>query len=554
VTYTFFIKHQASLALQEVIRLADGSVRSTVSGLLQSEPELKNWVKEYDLELDSTESFTADLPVTADSCGGALATGYTCTPLDTQVRLNHLESLSQGDVLYEFLTYNDDITTRLNSVEEFTAQYSGDIAVAGSVDITLEGEFCEEMNEDEQQYFEDVTIGYLNGQVSEVNVLGMEINGQRIDGCATGTGRLLQRLHRLLQKSGPSSSSITISTTVTGEYQPPPFIDFSQAVDDAIDADPVSYVNELVTGGEIELTDDGFKRSKPFFEKTQGVTAVATSTPAPTFVPASDSDGLSYMVIGAIVAVCFSGLFGFVWWWRQRGNSSEMKHASVVNMGGSPLDKRGIFNRKGSQDLFNRSQIIDAEVQYADVAYAQDHLPSALKKPKYGVQETYPQFNDKNVAPPLNQFPAGMGSTRSMLSKQSSGRSSGHSTRSGSSAGYPVPPEENGDVFQESALHASFGSLGSRARQEEAAMVRPMIRQSSARSMNGSVQSRQSGMNGSVRSRQSDSFVHPAHRSSRSLGMNASASSRGSAMVQELTEEEIMAAEAQQRLSARRLM
>jgi len=184
-------------------------------------------------------------------------------------------------------------------------------------------------------------------------------------------------------------------------------------------------------------------------------------------------------------------------------------------------------------------------VQYAGAQYAGEQLPSALKNPKYGGQEMYPQFHGKNFIPPANQFPAGMGSTRSMLSKQSSGRSSAHSTRSASSGGYPAPPE-NGDAFQDNPLQASFSSLG---RQEEA-LIRPMIRQSSGLSMNGSIQSRQS-----------ESFAPNPHRSSRSLAF--STSSRGSAAMHGMTEdsgmsaqeyrEEMMAAEAQQRVSSRRL-
>ena len=75
------------------------------------------------------------------------------------------------------------------------------------------------------------------------------------------------------------SSALDVSVTVTGEFRPPPYIDFDMICEDSINRDP-----EMVVGS---LQDRGSERGRPFFERVQGIEALRASdlTKRPTRTP-----------------------------------------------------------------------------------------------------------------------------------------------------------------------------------------------------------------------------------------------------------------------------
>jgi len=81
----------------------------------------------------------------------------------------------------------------------------------------------------------------------------------------------VQPTNRFLGAMGTSaiSQQITLFTTITGEYNPPPKIDFSKVVGDAFDSNGDVFVREL-------------KEEEPFFRNVKNVDSLPVSFPDPT--------------------------------------------------------------------------------------------------------------------------------------------------------------------------------------------------------------------------------------------------------------------------------
>lgn len=363
------------------------------------------------------------------------------------------------------LDYRDDITFSLNLVPELQARYIGDIAVTAYIEVTIGGAndaFSQEMDEAEEIYFAAVSVAYYNNELEKmgIHVSGVKVDSQQVQ--VGGRGGLIRRLQR-----GPSSSSVAISTTVTGEYTPPPFKDFSQIIDDAIDADPDKFIEDLKTGGEIFLTDDGVSRVRPYWVDAAVVESKVLRTSAPSLAPSpidGDSNGPPVLIIGVVTGILLAAIVGLFYVWRRTCGGEENKHEAIVNLGGGPVDYRatGLFGKKSStRGLFDEGNesYVDAEVQYCDAMYGKDGAKAALKQSIYGKKESYPMFgNEKQTHFPSYELPVSKPvGNRSMLSMHSSRRSSGHSgsTKSSSSearsSGYPAAPEA--DVFARSSSY-----------------------------------------------------------------------------------------------------
>lgn len=220
--------------------------------------------------------------------------------------MKHKQSLSSGDLIFSMLQYRERLSAGL-SEGELQADYAGDVPVDTGMVISLGGNFSSVFTEDEVAYLEEVTLEYLTRQLDgqDVNILGVSVTAQEVQN-ATGTRRL-QR-----DESSQQSSSISVSTTITGEYRPPPYVDFPAAVEDAIDANNgQAYKDDLTNGvrerpGELDA-----------FLKVTSVSAESTAPREPIPPPIEKSGSNIPMIVGIVCGVMLL-LAAFVWFLCRR--------------------------------------------------------------------------------------------------------------------------------------------------------------------------------------------------------------------------------------------
>lgn len=134
-----------------------------------------------------------------------------------------------------------------------------------TMDYTDQGIFKETLN--------DFIAGSAVGEGVGLKDVGL---GQQSLSLRRLTANVTNIRHRQLPLG---SSALDVSVTVTGEYRPPPYVDFDMICEDSINRDP-----DMVVGS---LQDRGGERGRPFFERVQGIEALRAGdlTKRPTRAP-----------------------------------------------------------------------------------------------------------------------------------------------------------------------------------------------------------------------------------------------------------------------------
>ena len=175
----------------------------------------------------------------------------------------------------------------------------------------------------ETNLFEMITKTHLNDLVTEndAQILTVEVRSQFLDAASTKSSPL----DRLLQAT---SSTLDVTTIITGKHRPPPELNFDKLIEDSINADTVLFEDALAKGS---LEEGG-----EYFNDIEEIVAkpapkVINPTPAPTQLPGLSSGGIgigmSILIVIGIALATFAVVLGiFVTRKRQREKSRQKSH------------------------------------------------------------------------------------------------------------------------------------------------------------------------------------------------------------------------------------
>ena len=254
---------------------------------------------------------------------------HICTNVETSVIMKHLKTHDSGMLTYHLLEKSQEITENIG-LGSFITEYSGDKSLDTTQVITLNGVPPAEMGESETQYFQKVSKRYLSStlaQNNDVDILSLEISDQKI---ITTSGTMNGSNRRLV-----ASSSLEITTVVTGKHRPPPEIDFSALVSEAVNEDSTELVKELRKPEVIIEKEEEVEIS--YFKNVESVTSRTFVTTSPSLSPTTEtvtypqakgsSTGttmkavmISFGIVGGVLSV----LFVSYWIWNSKKKKSIM--------------------------------------------------------------------------------------------------------------------------------------------------------------------------------------------------------------------------------------
>lgn len=275
-----------------------------------------------------------------------------CSSVETLATFSHLSSLEGGTIKYMFLQYKDDISKELNDNDDFKSTYVGEVPVQSLIDIQLKGEFDRELSRNEQEYFEAITQAFLNDQLAErgIDVLGVTVEEQQIIG---------RRLQRTDDDEGPTRGTIDISTLIDGSYTPPPTIDFTGELEDALNAEDGAALQDDLVNGRRDIPEDITDTEDTFHLITE-----IDTKPQERLVPLSDTSSGSSIVPILVGSLCGLLLLFVIVIFCMLRRRKAIRRAKLVNM--EALDMKSAFfgnlftKKSSSQNLF-----FDAECTYA---------------------------------------------------------------------------------------------------------------------------------------------------------------------------------------------
>ena len=397
ITYNFQIFHDG-LEDEEIFRQVNTKIETTTRSFVASDTTLQTYSGEYDLDVDSVESVLSSKP-----CSSPDST-RDCTPVDTTIHFSHEEALDTGDLTYIIRDEQESVVEELDALEELDVIYAGPIPTDGKMLVTLSGESIVGGLTDEQiAFFEDqlkMFLGEKLGGSAGVNVLGVRVDTQTFNEMP-GTGRKLQRSDDDdVAGSSTASSSISMATTITGEYRPPPYVDLGNVASDAIDG---------TDGGDAfrdELSIAARERPEELdlFTKIDDVGAEALSPSGESTLPTGSSSSSSSSSSSIAMAAGITGglvvvVIIFVLWWRRRNNRTRVQGDNLDVL--EAEDDTSEFYKKNQKNtgfgLFGRRDndsdtdgIIDAECVYAPAYPANEK-----NGPPEGLPDDEPVFPGK---------------------------------------------------------------------------------------------------------------------------------------------------------------
>ena len=273
--------------------------------------------------------------------------------IQAELLFSHDEDLDSGKVILTMLKFQNSIEKNLTEVG-IKVDYNGDVAVQAEIIVKLEGIFNASLSDDEMQYFEATTRAYLNSKLSKV---GVDI----LDVVAKQVGK--QKLRYLQRDDGVSvsSSSIDINTMVYGSYRPPPEIDFSGVLEDALDVEGGSQFRDDLVSGRRDIPPEIMKKVGALKE-IKNVNSTST-TRKEILIPDVPNQFPIGALLGGILGFLFLSFFICCWCYR-KSHRKKKKSKQLVDLCSGPLNSsKGFFGSKiiGAQCQFQDEDSILAE-------------------------------------------------------------------------------------------------------------------------------------------------------------------------------------------------
>ena len=172
------------------------------------------------------------------------------------------------------LAFSDEISLSLNIL--FEARYVGNKPGETTQTIAMHSsQVASKMTNSTQENLELAIAKFLQERAQSAYVLDVKVNSQILRvGDNSTVSRLLQREGDDDGVIATPASTVEVSVNVVGDYRPPPEVDFSGVVEDAIDADPQDF-------------DRAVRRSDEYFEIFESIERLSTPTPDKTEIPPS---------------------------------------------------------------------------------------------------------------------------------------------------------------------------------------------------------------------------------------------------------------------------
>ena len=206
----------------------------------------------------------------------------------------------------------------------FHAEYSGDVPSEDALIISLKTrEVATPMTTETQRSFEKTVMQHLKNQLVKVNVtiLDVKVTGQIITKDNNfHSKRALQRDNDDQVENRPSST-IDVSTSINGQYRPPPDIDYSSTIEDAMDAEPRDLERSL-------------KRSDRYFEIVESLSSKKDETidlQNDALAPSQDVSNSNTLVITFVSVILVFLVFVFgTWCWRRRQRKNRNAATTAI--------------------------------------------------------------------------------------------------------------------------------------------------------------------------------------------------------------------------------
>ena len=173
---------------------------------------------------------------------------HICSIIKVLVRVDHNPTITQEEVRHTFLYYAIDISI---GFDFFKTYYIGDIALETDIFISISGNDLDGFADHTRILFEETMKNYVNNKLDDVSVSAVKITSQNMGSMPTTTSpvpvkskyistnevgakpKIRNNLGRRLQKP-TTVSSLDLVVGVTGEYLPPPSIDFGLTVTESL--------------------------------------------------------------------------------------------------------------------------------------------------------------------------------------------------------------------------------------------------------------------------------------------------------------------------------
>ena len=250
--------------------------------------------------------------------------------------MKHDDSLRPGLLKHQLLDYYEDI--RLSVGLLFETHYVGEkpgeatavIAVYSKSQATI-------MSNTTQDNFEQSIMEFLQDshRARNITILDVQVIDQvLIIGDNTSQSRFLQREEDDDPSSFKPASTVEVSVNVVGEYRPPPEVDFSGVVEDAIDAEPQALEKS------IRRSDEYFD----IFEKIKVLSSPSNITDVPTPSPSGDNSAAKALAaVFTLLLVGFAVFLGY-FYYRRRQKNNVIDAEVFVEESGLLQEKRKTFS------------------------------------------------------------------------------------------------------------------------------------------------------------------------------------------------------------------
>ena len=368
VGYAFQVQHSQSVPQSQVVGQMASIMEQILLGQVQTVPSLKAFVDQHDLSIQGVDVTPMQTPCTP------IRSGLACTALETNAIMRKANTLPIGEVKYEMLAINENVSEEVNRV--FQALYVGNKPVSNSLEVELRSsQMVEEMTDLQKEAFANATLAFLRGplEAQNVSLLCVRVNGQSVRSLDNEANRRLQRSDDDAVQS-TASSSLSVSTTITGEYRPPPYVDFNEAVSDAIDGDPTGYEGEIKRSDEYFEVYDAVEKLKAKEDNVAVGADKVLAPPEASAKPFSQTPGFIILIAVLIGCVLLCGIY-FLGRSRQKNRNNE----ELLDSGdylGKYDDNRGFLQKflpRRGQKSIEEAEVGWADMPYAEVTYAKPY-------------------------------------------------------------------------------------------------------------------------------------------------------------------------------------
>jgi hypothetical protein len=269
-----------------------------------------------------------------------------CTMIQTELNFSHDEKLDSGKVILAMLKFRASIQTKLIEIG-IQVDYNGEVAVQAEIIVNLGGKFNTSFSDDEMQYFQAITRAYLKSKLSKV---GVDV----LDVMASQVGKQKSRYLKRDGGTSGSSSTIDITTMIDGSYRPPPEIDFSGVVEDALDVEGGRQFRDDLVTGRRDIPPEIMKKVGALKEvKNVNSTSTTRKEDQLPEVPTKFSTG---PILGGVLGFLLISFVISFWCYRKSRRKRKERSQLVALSSGPQSSSKGFFG----------SKIIDAECQFKD--------------------------------------------------------------------------------------------------------------------------------------------------------------------------------------------